>query len=81
MGIGSANTDPLGMHVEHDAVGLGGRFVEYRLENLHNEFHGGVIVVVHQHPEQGRLPGAHRALLFGSGFVDSLLVAHCLMVL
>jgi hypothetical protein len=51
-----------------------------RLENLHNEFHGGVVVVVHQYPEQGRLPGAHRALFFGSGFVDNLLVAHCLMV-
>ena len=37
------------MHLEHDMSGLGGRFVEMGHQDVHDEIHRRVVVVVEQH--------------------------------
>src|SRR5262245_46307652 len=51
--------EPLALRMDghHDAIRLGGRLVEDRLENLHHEIHRGVVVVEQQDLEQLGLLG------------------------
>ena len=45
------------MDLHHNAVRLGGRFLEQRLEHVHDELHWRVVVVQEDHTVQGRLFG------------------------
>ncbi len=62
-GIGAAHPDPAKMDIEHDPVRLDRRLAEHLLQHLDDKLHGGVIIVVHQHLEQGGQGAA--ALDFG----------------
>jgi hypothetical protein len=46
--VNTGDADAFAMDVEHDLNGLGGFLVKNVLENLHDKFFGGVIVVMQQ---------------------------------
>jgi hypothetical protein len=60
--ISAADSGTFEMDVQHDPVGLGGRFAKNGDQRLDNELHGRVIIIVHQDRKHWRPPGAGLAL-------------------
>src|SRR5713226_5493544 len=53
--VNTGHADSFHVDVQHDLDGLILRHVEHRLQHLDHEIHGGVVIVVEQHPEKRRL--------------------------
>ena len=56
---------PFLVHVQHDLRGLCRRLVEHRHDDLHDEVHGGVVVVVQEDAVELRLLEARLLLYTG----------------
>jgi len=70
----TAYTDTALVNVQHDLSCLFHRFSKHHHENVYDEFHGGIIIVVQQDPEHGRLfnlifsPNLHNLFCVCSAF-------------
>lgn len=56
VGKDSTNADAFLVDIEHNAFGFALGFAEELLKDEHDEVHGGIIVVKHQHLVKGGLP-------------------------
>lgn len=64
LGVNATHALAQFMHMQHDLGGLLAVVLENRLQNMHHEFHRGVVIVQQHHLEQRRL------LELGLGFLQ-----------
>jgi hypothetical protein len=65
VGEDAAGAPTLPMDVQHDAGRVGGGFMEYGDQNLHDELHGRVVIVVKDDPVHLRLLVRHIVMNVG----------------